>query len=70
MEDPAGQIIASSGVDELDPAIGNPQRRSLPESAVHAVATLDVERWVAVAIPRGDVLGAISLLDPADRRPA
>jgi hypothetical protein len=63
VEDPAGQIIASSGVDELDPAIGNPQRRSLPESAVHAVANFDVDRWVAVASPRGEVLGAISLLD-------
>ena len=41
--------------------------RSLPETAPHAVATFDVDRWVAVACPRGELLGAISLLDLGDR---
>ena len=64
VEDPAGQIIASSGVEEPDQAIdGTRHRRPLPESAVHAVASFDVDRWVAIASPRGEVLGAVSLLD-------
>ena len=37
--------------------------RPLPDKAPHATAILNVDRWVAVARPRGETLGAISLLD-------
>ncbi len=65
IENSAGQVIASNGSEPADRASDRArQRRALPEIAAHAVATLDVDRWVAVARPRGEVLGAVSLLDP------
>jgi hypothetical protein len=65
IENPAGQVIASSGAEQGDRAPdGFSQVRPLPEIAVHAVASFDVDRWLAVARPRGEILAAVSLLDP------
>jgi hypothetical protein len=65
IENSAGEIIASSGAEQADRASdGAAQARPLPEIAAHAVATFDVDRWVAVARPRGEILAAVSLLDP------
>jgi hypothetical protein len=63
VEDQSGQVIASSGMERLSRHSDEAPRRSLPDSAAHAVATFDGDRWVAVACPRGEVLGAISLLE-------
>jgi DNA-binding PucR family transcriptional regulator len=63
VEDPAGQVIAASGAERSRTSDEVP-RRPLPDNAAHAVATFDGDRWVAVACPLGEVLGAISLLDP------
>jgi hypothetical protein len=65
VEDSVGQVIASSGREGSSRASDERHNLgSLPEKALHAVATHDGDRWVAVACPRGDVLCAISLLDP------
>jgi hypothetical protein len=64
VQDPTGRVISRSGVEDRR---GDPEllvlARPLPEDASHAVATFDVDRWVSVTCPRGEVLGAISLLD-------
>ena len=68
VQDPAGRVIATSGVEERRGDSDAPwPARSLPDDGSHAVATFDVDRWVAVACPRGETLGAISLLDPGKR---
>ncbi len=68
VENPSGQIIAASGAEQWSRASdGSRPVRPLPEDAAHAVAVFDVDRWVAVACPRGEVLGAISLLDSGDQ---
>ena len=68
VQDPAGRVIATSGVEERRADSDAPwPARSLPDDGSHAVATFDVDRWVAVACPRGKTLGAISLLDPGKR---
>jgi hypothetical protein len=65
VEDSVGQVIASSGTEGSSRASDERLKLgSLPDRVPHAVATHDGERWVAVACPRGDVLCAISLLDP------
>ena len=67
-QDPAGRVIATSGLEERRSDSDAPwPAHPLPAEAPHAVATFDVDRWVAVACPRGEILGAISLLDPGKR---
>jgi hypothetical protein len=67
VESPSGQIIATAGAEQWSRASdGARPRRPLPEAAAHAVAVFDLDRWVAVARPRGELLGAISLLDSGD----
>ena len=64
----AGRVIATSGVEERRGVSDTPWlERSLPDDASHAIAIFDVDRWVAVACPRGEILGAISLLDPGEQ---
>jgi hypothetical protein len=68
VQDPAGRIIATSGVEERRGDSDAPwPERSFPDNASHAVAIFDVDRWVALACPRGETLGAISLVDPGER---
>jgi hypothetical protein len=66
VEDPTGQITASAGAERWSRTSDETPKRPLPDNASHAVATFDGDRWVAVACPRGEVLGAISLLDSAE----
>jgi|GEM_PF-1291157 len=67
-QDPAGRVIATSGLEERRSNTDVPwPARPIPDEAPHAIATFDIDRWVAVACPRGEVLGAISLLDPGKR---
>jgi hypothetical protein len=61
IEDQAGQVIASAGAERWSRTSDETPKRPLPEKAAHAVATFDDDRWVAVACPRGEILGAISL---------
>ncbi|MFZ2057637.1 MAG: hypothetical protein WAV54_09560, partial [Acidimicrobiales bacterium] len=68
VEDRTGRVIASSEVGphpEVSAAAW--PRHPLPEDAPHAVAVFNVDRWVAVARPRGEMLGAISLLDSSEQ---
>ena len=67
VQDPAGRVIVASGVDERRTSDDSQPERPLPDNASHAVAVLHGDRWVAIASPRGEVLGAISLLDAAHR---
>jgi len=68
VQDPAGRVIAANGVEERRGDFETPwPAHPLPDDASHAVATFDVDRWMAVACPRGELLGAISLLDPGKR---
>jgi hypothetical protein len=61
VQDPAGRVIATSGVEERRGDSDAPwPARSLPDDGSHAVATFDVDRWVAVACPRGETLGSSS----------
>ncbi|MGA2529960.1 MAG: helix-turn-helix domain-containing protein [Acidimicrobiales bacterium] len=66
VEDPLGQVVAASGAERSRTSDEMP-KRGLPVNAPHAVATFDGDRWVAVACPRGEVLGAISLLDSGEQ---
>jgi hypothetical protein len=67
VENPSGQIIAAAGAEQWSRASdGARPRRLLPEEAAHAVAIFDLDRWVAVARPRGELLGAVSLLSSGD----
>jgi len=71
VQDPAGRVIATSGVEERRGDSEAPWlARPLPDDASHAVAIFDVDRWVAVACPRAEILGAISLLDPTEQASA
>jgi hypothetical protein len=68
VEDRAGRVIASSDVGPRSGASDAAwPRHPLPEDAPHAVAVFNVDRWVAVARPRGEMLGAISLLDSGEQ---
>ncbi len=67
VEDPTSQVIASSGAEQWSRATDRHSLGPLPEKASHAVATREGERWVAVASPRGDVLCAVSLIDPDEQ---
>ena len=71
VQDPAGRVMATSGVEERRgdseaPWLGRP----LPDSAPHVLAVFNIDRWVAVACPRVEILGAISLLDPTEQASA
>jgi len=68
VEDPTGRVIASSGLEPRShgPDSPRPRHHPLPDNAPHAVAVFNGDRWVAVARPRGETLGAISLLGPGD----
>jgi len=63
VEDAGGHVIATGDGESLVAADGSWRSRPLPDHASHAVAIFDLDRWVAVACPRGEVLGAISLLE-------
>lgn len=64
VEGPNGQLLGASVPEGWPDDAGTlVASRPLPENASHAVAMFDLDRWVAVARPRGEVLGAISLLD-------
>jgi hypothetical protein len=68
VQDRAGHVLATSGVDERRGHSAAPWTdRPLPGDASHAAAVFDIDRWVAIACPRGEVLGAISLLDAGKR---
>jgi hypothetical protein len=67
VEDSSGHVIATGDPDPGHAAPAAPWiMRPLPQHASHGVATLDMDRWVAVARPRGETLGAISLLDSGE----
>ena len=67
VEDPTGHVIARGDTDPLNgTSSASWSRRPFPDNAPHATAILDVDRWVAVARPRGETLGAISLLDSGE----
>ncbi len=53
----AGEQVQSGETDQRSP------RGPLPDDALHAIAIRNVDSWVAVARPRGETLGAISILD-------
>ena len=59
VQDPAGRVIATSGVEQRR---GDSEThwlaRPLPDDASHAVAIFNVDRWVAVACPRAEILGS------------
>jgi len=68
VEDAIGQVLAtaggqvpSGGTYEFGPT------RPLPDDASHAIAIRNVDRWVAVACPRSEILGAISILDSGEQ---
>ena len=67
--EPVWSDIAASGAEQWSRASdGSRPVRPLPKDAAHAVAVFfDVDRWVAVACPRGEVSAAISLLDSGDQ---
>ncbi|MGO9581455.1 MAG: PucR family transcriptional regulator [Acidimicrobiales bacterium] len=68
VEDPGGRVIAASGAEQQWSRASDATRprRPLPEEAEHAVAVFDLDRWVAVARPHGELLGAISLLESGE----
>jgi hypothetical protein len=71
VQDPGGRVIATSGVEQRR---GDSEThwlaRPLPDDASHAVAIFNVDRWVAVACPRAEILGAIGILDPTQQASA
>ncbi len=67
VQDAVGHVIATGDVDSR-PGTGNSDwpSRPLPDNARHAVAIPNGDRWVAIACPHGEILGAISLLDSGE----
>jgi sugar diacid utilization regulator len=63
IEDAVQRVLATSGLDRQSRASDTHWlTRPFPEDGFGAVPTFNVDRWVALARPRNEVLGAINLL--------